>query len=205
MSQKDQYTSKNALDWLNRRDQRQLVPEAAGMSGVFQNSDTEEEQGNNLTTIASKITTRNIRSRLKPFIKKEGRKHIKYIKCSILQKRDEGEAVWPPETMKFLFDSYGISSVSYPVNYFDIVDKIFLMIFCLTKKIPLYLGCPPGNTCQWIRDLSPEDCGIVQDIIMFVWEEQAGIQQRHQDRQELHLVLVAGLHLMYLQEIIKGK
>jgi len=35
------------------------------------------------------------------------------------------------------------------------------MIFCLIKKIPLNHGCPPGNTCQWIRDLSPEDRGIV--------------------------------------------
>jgi len=70
MSRKDQYTSKNALDRFNKRDQRQLVPEATGMSGIFQNSDTEEEQGNNLT-ITSRITTRDIRNRLKPFIKKE--------------------------------------------------------------------------------------------------------------------------------------
>jgi len=94
------------------------------MSCVFQNSDSEEEQGNNLA-IASRITARNIRSRLKPFIKKEDREHIKYIKCWILQKRYEGKAVWSPEIMKFLFDSYGILSVSYPVNYFGIVDKIF--------------------------------------------------------------------------------
>jgi len=63
--------------------------------------------------------------------------------------------------MKYLLDSFGISSISYPVNYYDIVDKIFLMIFCLIKKIPLHRGCPPGNSCQWIRDLTPEDRDIV--------------------------------------------
>jgi len=25
----------------------------------------------------------------------------------------------------------------------------------------LHRGCPPGNTCQWIRDLTPEDRDIV--------------------------------------------
>jgi hypothetical protein len=161
MPRKDQHTSENALDRFNRRGQRQLVPEAAGMSGVFQNSDSEEEEEGNNLTIASKITTRDIRSRLKPFIKKEDRPHIKYIKYWILQKRDEGKAVWPPEIMKYLLDSFGISSISDPVNYYDIVNKIFLMIFCLIKKIPLHRGCPPGNTCQWIRDLTPEDRDIV--------------------------------------------
>jgi len=49
------------------------------MSGAFQNSDSEEEEEGNNLTIASKITTHDIRSRIKPFIKKEDRQHIKYI------------------------------------------------------------------------------------------------------------------------------
>ena len=67
----------------------------------------------------------------------------------IMQKANLGRAVWPPEIMTYLYDSCGILSVSYPFHFFDIVDEIFLFIFCLIKKIP--------NMSRWIHDLSPED------------------------------------------------
>ena len=76
----------NALDEYNRRTQYLIVPEASGMSGAFYDSDddvsesTVGDENNTTPVIASQITSKDIRSRIKPFLSRRNHVYIKFMK-----------------------------------------------------------------------------------------------------------------------------
>ena len=157
-------SGENMLDRFNRRNQRQLVPEAAGLTGVIQDSDAESDSesenkgnGSDCRQVVTAITSKDIRSWIKNVVRSQHRGSVKYIKDWIKAKAFDGQAVWPPEIMKYLHDSHGITSISEPEYYFELVEKIFLMIMSLIKKIPLSRYCQPGRRSEWFPRLSNED------------------------------------------------
>ena len=98
--------NENILDRLNKRHQRLMNPQAAGMSGVVWN-DSDSESKEDLTIFAQ-ITCKDIRSRLKLVTSPYHYGKIKYIKNWIKDKASKKKAVWPHDVMRYLRDSLGI-------------------------------------------------------------------------------------------------